>query len=178
MAEVERNSIQLQIRQDHSTQHENNPIERQREENIASEDSDNSQSLLPADGGAAAWTMLIGAFMYEAILWGESPLWSLYFRLLIVSTGFPLSFGVFQNYYSQLPQFKNDPYLPIVGSMATGLAYLGGPFMIPLVKRFPKYHKHMILVGWPLCIIALVAGSFATTLPGLVITQGVMYGRK
>lgn len=34
----------------------------------------------------------------------------------------------------------------------------------------------MILVGWPLCIVALVAGSFADQLSTLVLTQGVMYG--
>lgn len=60
--------------------------------------------------------------------------------------------------------------------MATGIAFLGGPFMTPLVKRFPKYHMHMVLVGWPLCIAGLVAGSFATTLPTLIVTQGIMYG--
>jgi predicted MFS family arabinose efflux permease len=35
---------------------------------------------------------------------------------------------------------------------------------------------HMILVGWPLCIAGLVAGSFADRLGTLILTQGVMYG--
>lgn len=34
----------------------------------------------------------------------------------------------------------------------------------------------MILVGWPLCIGSLVAGSFANELGTLILTQGVMYG--
>ena len=34
----------------------------------------------------------------------------------------------------------------------------------------------MTLVGWPLCIVALVAGSFANELGTLILTQGVMYG--
>jgi len=34
----------------------------------------------------------------------------------------------------------------------------------------------MILVGWPLCIGGLVAGSFADRLSTLILTQGVMYG--
>jgi len=50
--------------------------------------------------------------------------------------------------------------------------------MAPLVKRYPKYQMHMIWLGWPLCIIGLVAGSFATTLPALIVTQGMMYGGK
>lgn len=34
----------------------------------------------------------------------------------------------------------------------------------------------MILVGWPLCIGSLVAGSFTDELGTLVLTQGLMYG--
>lgn len=34
----------------------------------------------------------------------------------------------------------------------------------------------MIYLGWPLCITSLIAGSFATTLGGLIMTQGIMYG--
>lgn len=34
----------------------------------------------------------------------------------------------------------------------------------------------MILVGWPICLMGLVAGSFARNLGTLIFTQGVMYG--
>jgi hypothetical protein len=34
----------------------------------------------------------------------------------------------------------------------------------------------MIWIGWPICISGLVAGSFATTLPLLILTQGGLYG--
>lgn len=154
MATAARYSLELENRiiQDHYN-------DRPAEEIVPNQHSHGHQSLEPADGGSSAWKVLIGAFVFEAILWG-----------------FPLSFGVFQNYYSQLPEFSNDPYLPIVGSMATGIAFLGGPFMIPLVKRFPSYHMLMILIGWPLCILGLIAGSFATTIPTLIVTQGIMYG--
>ena len=48
--------------------------------------------------------------------------------------------------------------------------------MAPLVKRFPKYQRLMIFIGWPICILGILAGSFVNTLPGLIMTQGVMYG--
>jgi hypothetical protein len=48
--------------------------------------------------------------------------------------------------------------------------------MTPVVKRFPRYQKPMIWFGWILCISGLVAGSFVDALPGLIMTQGVMYG--
>lgn len=50
--------------------------------------------------------------------------------------------------------------------------------MAPLVKRFPRYQRHMVWVGWPICILGILAGSFMDTLPGLIMTQGVMYGGK
>ena len=41
---------------------------------LESEANANAQQfqLKPADGGAAAWKALIAAFMFEAILWGNS----------------------------------------------------------------------------------------------------------
>ena len=120
---------------------------------------DQASSLQPIDGGAAAWRLLMAAFVFEALLWG-----------------FPLSFGVFQDYYSGLPAFKDNRYVSVVGTMASGISYLGAPLVAPLIRRWMKYRTHMILVGWPLCIGGLVAGSFAERLGTLVLTQGVMYG--
>ncbi|QIW96718.1 hypothetical protein AMS68_002236 [Peltaster fructicola] len=52
----------------------------------------------------------------------------------------------------------------------------GAPLAIPLVSRYPQYRKLMIWLGWPLCLLGLVAGSFAQTLEVLILTQGVLYG--
>ncbi|OZJ02031.1 hypothetical protein BZG36_04945 [Bifiguratus adelaidae] len=118
-----------------------------------------SQQLKPADGGPAAWRLVWATFVFEALLWG-----------------FTLSYGVFQNYYSQLPEFAGNPYVPVIGSVTSGIPYLGMPIIAALVKRYPKYRRHMIYVGLSFCILGLVAGSFANTLGALVVTQGVMYG--
>jgi predicted MFS family arabinose efflux permease len=121
--------------------------------------SDQASNLAPIDGGFAAWRLLLAAFVFEALLWG-----------------FPLSFGVFQEHYASLPDFKDNPYISVVGTSASGISYLGAPLVIPLIRRWSKYRTHMILVGWPLCIAGLVAGSFADRLSTLILTQGVMYG--
>ncbi|KAF2129378.1 MFS general substrate transporter, partial [Dothidotthia symphoricarpi CBS 119687] len=113
----------------------------------------------PIDGGPLAWRLLLAAFIFEALLWG-----------------FPLSFGVFQAHYTRLPAFASNPYLPLIGTSASGISYLGAPLATPLIRRYSAYRTHMILVGWPLCIAGLVAGSFADRLGTLVLTQGVMYG--
>lgn len=88
-----------------------------------------------------------------------------------------MAFGVFQNYYSHIPEFESDSAkIPLVGTLAQGLYYLGAPFSALLTKRFPKYQKHQIWLGWPLCIVGLLTASFATTVNGLIATQGVVYG--
>jgi predicted MFS family arabinose efflux permease len=119
--------------------------------------SNETDALPPIDGGTAAWRLLIAAFIFEALLWG-----------------FPLSFGVFQDYYSSIPAFRDNPYISIVGTTASGISYLGAPLIMPLTRS--KYSTKMIYIGWPMCITALVAGSFANSLGTLILTQGVMYG--
>lgn len=125
---------------------------------IASGSSD-GHSLPPHDRGAAAWRLLLAAFVFEALLWG-----------------FPLSFGVFQEYYSQLPEFKDSPYISVIGTVASGMSYMAAPISIPIVKRYSRYRKYMIWFGWTLALLSLVAGSFATSLGTLILTQGFGYG--
>lgn len=120
---------------------------------------DQASEFQPADRGLAAWRLLLVAFVFEALLWG-----------------FPLSFGVFQDYYSRLPEFKDNSYISVVGTTASGISYLGAPLVTPLIRRWSQYRTQMILVGWPLCIAGLIAGSFADRLGTLIFTQGVMYG--
>ncbi|KAG8629342.1 hypothetical protein KVT40_003207 [Elsinoe batatas] len=43
-------------------------------------------------------------------------------------------------------------------------------------KHFQKYQRHMIWIGWPICILGLVTGSFASSLEYLILSQGVLYG--
>ncbi|ATY62222.1 Major facilitator superfamily transporter [Cordyceps militaris] len=123
------------------------------------------QHLAPVDGGIAAWRVLLAAFMFEGCLWG-----------------FPMSYGVFQNYYSTIPEFAGNKYIGVVGTIASGVGYLGAPVMMLLIQRHQRWLRPMIWIGcklslpWPLCILSLVAGSFATTLEGLILTQGVAYG--
>ena len=97
-------------------------------------------------------------------------------QALTFRLGFPLSYGVFQDYYSEHEPFRGSKNISVVGTVATGISYLGAPLISPFVKRFHRYQRHMIWIGWPTCILALVAGSFARTIEILILTQGVLYG--
>ncbi|KAI5461957.1 monocarboxylate transporter [Mariannaea sp. PMI_226] len=124
-------------------------------------DDDNAhiQTLPPVDGGSEAWKFLFASFLIEASLWG-----------------FPLSFGVFQDFYSRQPQFQGNQNIPIIGTLSTSIYFLGNPFAMSFVKRFQRWQRHMVVVGSAGCALSLLAASFCTSIGGLIATQGVLYG--
>lgn len=84
---------------------------------------------------------------------------------------------MFQNYYSKLPEFRDDSAnIPLVGTVAKSLYYLGAPFSALLTRRFPKYQRQQIWIGWPMCILGLLCASLTTSVLGLILTQGLLYG--
>ena len=87
-----------------------------------------------------------------------------------------MSFGVFLDYYSTLPEFEGNTNIALIGTLAQGLYYLGAPLAAASTKRFPKYQRQQIWLGWPLCILGLLLGSYTNSVGGLIATQGVMYG--
>ncbi|TPX08820.1 uncharacterized protein E0L32_009760 [Thyridium curvatum] len=126
--------------------------------------------LKPVDRGRDAWTILIAGFIFEAFFWAHAD-------LVILIQGFPMCFGVFQNYYSHLPEFQQDSdNIALIGVLAQGLPFLAAPVSTMLTKRFPRYHRHQIWIGWPMLILGLLAASFAQSVDALIGTQGVLYG--
>ena len=91
-------------------------------------------------------------------------------------TGFALSFGAFQNWYNINEPFHGNKNIPLVGTFATAIMFLGSPLAGPITKRYRQYRTHMIFIGWLLCITSLVMASLATNMGALILTQGVMYG--
>ncbi|KAH7161489.1 monocarboxylate transporter [Dactylonectria macrodidyma] len=124
------------------------------------EQNDNHvQVLPPVDKGLEAWSFLLASFFIEALLWG-----------------FPLSYGVFQDYYSRQPEFAGDNNIAVIGTLSTSIYFIGAPFAMPLVKRFQRFQRYMVIVGWSGCALSLLAASFCTSVKGLIATQGVFYG--
>ncbi|KAL6811661.1 monocarboxylate transporter [Trichoderma camerunense] len=117
------------------------------------------QTLPPTDQGPKAWRFLFGCFMIEAVLWG-----------------IPVNYGVFQNYYSRQPEFQDNTNIALIGTLATSIQFLGAPFATPLVKKYHAWQRHMVWTGCALCVISLLAASFCTSIAGLAVTQGALYG--
>ncbi|KAL2798029.1 MFS general substrate transporter [Aspergillus keveii] len=120
-----------------------------------------SLELKPTDRGRHAWTVLIAGVVFEALFWG-----------------FPMSFGVFQNYYSNIPEFQKDSdNIPLVGTLAQALYYLGAPISAILTKKFPKRQRLQIWIGWPFCVLGLLAASFTSMVnEWFVARKGMAFG--
>jgi hypothetical protein len=63
--------------------------------------TDNGKKLPPMDGGMNAWLFLAACFVMEALVWG-----------------FAFTYGVFQEYYNSIPEFKNNGNIAVVGTCA------------------------------------------------------------
>jgi hypothetical protein len=64
--------------------------------------SDDDIALAPVDGGRAAWMFMVGAVIVDAVI-----------------GGFPLNFGVFQDFYMTHPPFQDNRLIPMIGTFAT-----------------------------------------------------------
>ncbi|TKA64605.1 hypothetical protein B0A55_10299 [Friedmanniomyces simplex] len=138
------------------------------DDDASSNVSNDVSGLPPIDGGRGAWTCLLGCWLVEAMIWG-----------------LPLAFGVFQRYYSTSAELLqqgsgsgggNSASIPTIGTLATGVSYLGMPFTNPVALRWPRWRRTMCVAGWGLCLLGLVCASFAREVWQLVLFQGFVYG--
>ncbi|KAJ5736829.1 MFS monocarboxylate transporter [Penicillium malachiteum] len=116
-------------------------------------------SLPPIDGGYQAWMFLAASTMIEALVWG-----------------FAFSFGVFENYYRNNDQIKGSSMVAVIGTCATGVAYLSCPVVIVTMILLPRYARWVSTVGLSLMCLSLAMASFATSVTTLVLSQGIGFG--
>lgn len=67
---------------------------------------DGAQQLPPMDSGMNAWLFLAACFVMEALVWG-----------------FAFTYGVFQEYYSAIPEFKDSGNIAVVGTCAMVISH-------------------------------------------------------
>lgn len=132
--------------------------------------------LPPMDGGMNAWLFLAACFVMEALVWG-----------------FAFTFGVFQAYYSDIPQFKDSGNIAVIGTCAMvklniscsnptranfhpqGIMYLDLPLVFAAYRQWPKYQRFGCALGVLLMCAALGLSSLATNTNHLIVTQGIFY---
>ncbi|ERF77044.1 hypothetical protein EPUS_07950 [Endocarpon pusillum Z07020] len=123
-------------------------------------ESEQDSFLPPVDGGKDAWLFLAGCFTIEMLLWG-----------------FPFSYGILQEYYTAHEPFSASPSaIPIIGTSATGIMYLGSPFTFIVLMMQPQWSRPCTILGFMILILALLLSSFAQAVWHLILLQGVLYG--
>ncbi|KAA1476049.1 MFS general substrate transporter [Dentipellis sp. KUC8613] len=125
--------------------------------------SHNELELAPVDTGFAAWSFLAAAFVVEMLVWS-----------------FPFAYGIFLTAYLAEPHFADQPnsatLLPLVGTLSSGVIYLTGPVIYPLLARYPQHRRASAWIGAVMCFVSLLGASYVTKITSLVALQGVIYG--
>ncbi|KAE9399890.1 MFS general substrate transporter [Gymnopus androsaceus JB14] len=122
----------------------------------------NESSLPPMDKGIHAWSFLTAAFLVQFTVWG-----------------FPTTFGVFLDAYLNDSRYTTQPnastLLPLIGPVATGIIYCSGPFITPVITRYPYHKRTSLYIGALLCWVSLFSASYTIQVVRLVALQGVLY---
>ena len=91
------------------------------------------------------------------------------------SIGYPGSYGLFQDYYSNHAPFAGSPNIAVIGALAMGLMYLSAPLVFGIMHAYPHTKRPCILIGLIVMSLALGLGSLSQTVPQLLATQGIFY---
>lgn len=98
-------------------------------------------------------------------------------NLRVFPLGFPLTFGVFQDYFRRDGRLSNPSQSIWIGVLSTGVPFLGAPFMTCICKTYPHINRrYYVLLGLAICVASLIGASFSASLSPLVMTQGLLYG--
>ncbi|KAI0159981.1 major facilitator superfamily domain-containing protein [Hypoxylon sp. FL1284] len=116
-------------------------------------------SLPPADSGKSAWLFLAACWVVEMLIWG-----------------FAFSFGVFQDYYSNNEPFAGSNSIAAIGTTASGIMYIGTPIAFLLCRLYPRLGRWFTIIGIVINSAAMAISSICTTVPQLILTQGLMAG--
>ncbi|KAK7902305.1 hypothetical protein LTR67_001950 [Exophiala xenobiotica] len=116
------------------------------------------KQLVPkTDTSWAAYGILLATISSEGLLFGIS-----------------LSFGVFQNYYSNTLNFSDQSSW--IGVLSAGAPFLGAPLITYFTQALAIPLQCYIFLGWILCFGGLLSSAFCHSLSALIATQGLMYG--
>ncbi|PFH62923.1 hypothetical protein XA68_10976 [Ophiocordyceps unilateralis] len=121
---------------------------------------DDAQLLLPpTDRGRGAYMALACCTISQAPIWGYS-----------------VSFGIFQEYYSNYSDISAAPgAFASIGAAQVGVMYLMMPVIFVILHRRPHWRPWCGRLGMIITTASISASAFASTVGSLIVTQGVLY---
>lgn len=98
-----------------------------------------------------------------------------YHQSYLTKPGYPLAFGVFQEYYVLHGDIEGSAgSIATIGTSLTGIMYLMMPLTFTLLTRYPRLRPYCGPLGLAIAIGSLILSSFATKVWQLIATQGVL----
>jgi predicted MFS family arabinose efflux permease len=91
--------------------------------------------------------------------------------------GYSVSFGIFQEYYSN-PVHGIDASvgaIATVGSVQMGIMYLLMPIAFMILNKYPYLRRWCGPLGLAITVLSLSASAFVSSIEGLIATQGALY---
>ncbi|TFY61497.1 hypothetical protein EVJ58_g4473 [Rhodofomes roseus] len=121
---------------------------------------DNVQELAPIDGGWQAWRFVAAGFMVELMIWG-----------------FQTCYGIFQEYYTSNPLFKDASGVTIaaVGTLSVAIQFGETILLSFFFGRYPDLLQPSLWAALALCVCSLLLASFATHGLAFGISGGFLY---
>jgi hypothetical protein len=96
-----------------------------------------------------------------------------------VALGYSVSFGIFQEYYTNNHTHSSLHASPgsiaSVGATQRGVMYLIMPVIFILLHLYPRLRPLCGPLGLVITVISLCASAFVSTVAGLIATQGALY---
>ncbi|PHH91486.1 hypothetical protein CDD83_269 [Cordyceps sp. RAO-2017] len=119
-----------------------------------------AELLPPTDRGSGAYLALACCTISQAPIWGYS-----------------VSFGIFQEYYSDGRSgiVASAGAFASVGATQMGVMYLMMPLAFVTLYRYPHLRPWCGRIGLVLTVASIAASAFVDSVAGLVATQGVLY---
>lgn len=96
--------------------------------------------------------------------------------MLTRTPGYSVSFGIFQEYYSNDSDIYGSPgAFASIGAAQVGVMYLLMPVIFVLLHRRPRWRPWCGRLGLVITMASISASAFVSTVHGLIATQGVVY---
>ncbi|KAL4925178.1 major facilitator superfamily domain-containing protein [Aspergillus undulatus] len=89
--------------------------------------------------------------------------------------GFAMSYGVFQEYYSNNWTFHGDHSITgVIGTTANGVMYLSMPFLFALFTRCWAHRRQLAAsIGTAIACLSFFLSSYSTSIGHLLVSQGI-----
>lgn len=63
----------------------------------------------------------------------------------------------------------------MIGTCAMGLMYLSAPLVFGMLAWYPRFKRPCVMIGLIIMCLSLGLSSLSTTVPHLIVSQGVFY---